>query len=504
MNQPGASQISHSVGHDGLTLRPAPDTWTAAAIEHHQRVARDPEALAASRSLRRELGLPEDGIIIMSGHQAEWWHPGILAKWLAMEAVAAGVRARGMTAHAVWVVVDQDANEAWKIRLPWRASGELGIRWLTLPITGHAPRGEAPAPDTPTGMRAALRAVDVRTAIHTLGHSGFKAVDSGLALMSELLAAHAHASSLAEQFGNAVLDAVGVAVGKAAPGLEAPRPVMASRLGATGMFASMLSSLQRDAAIATRSYNEAVTAAPDAKLRPLTDRAGRIETPLWRLRPGTPRGRVDAAQLGNVPTSELAPRALLMTALLRLGACNLFIHGLGGERYERVNDRWIDAWLQAAIGGASTPPAPVSIATATRFIPELAEGSPPPTAEQITKLQWTAHHARHAPGILGDAGQEAERERLVQRIRTARREGRSPREAFLELHRFLESFRGTNSAGLQHLAEQAGAAARRSAESNVVYARDWAFPLYPRDLLRHLQDQIQEKLTPANAQAAVP
>lgn len=503
MNQPGASQIPLAVGHDGLTLRPAPDTWTAAAIEHHQRVSRDPQALAASRLLRRELGLPEDGLIIMSGHQAEWWHPGILAKWLSMEAVAENVRTQGLTAHAVWVVVDQDTNEAWKIRLPWRTSGELGVRRLTLP-TGNAARSAAPAPDTPTGMRAPLHAVDVHAAVQSLGPSGFTTVDSGLALMSELLAAHAQVSSLAEQFGNAVRDGVGVAVGRAAPGLETPRLLMASRLGATGMFASVLSHLQRDAATATRAYNEAVTAAPDAKLRPLTDRAGRIETPLWRLRPGTPRGRVDAAQLGNVPTSELAPRALLMTALLRLGACNLFIHGLGGERYERVNDRWIDAWLKAAIGGASVPPAPVAIATATRFIPELAEGSPPPTVEQITRLRWTAHHARHAPGTLGDAEQEAERERLVQRIRTARREGRSPREAFLELHRFLESHRGTNAAGLQHLAEQADAAARRSDESTVVYARDWAFPLYPRDLLRHLQDQIQGKLTPANAQAAVP
>lgn len=506
MNPPGASSSPSrpAIVHDRLTLRPAPTEWAIRAIEHHHTLAVDPDASATARLLRRELGLPEDGVIIMSGHQAEWWHPGILAKWLAMEAVAAAVNAQGLNAHAVWVVVDQDANEAWKIRVPWRDAGRLNVRSVTLPAAAFEARPGLPAADTPTGMLPPLSAVTERAALQSPGPSGFASVDTGLARMSDFLGVHSGASSLAAQFGAAAKDAVAALVGTPPAGSEATRIVMASRLNVTGMFASVLSALRDDAQSGVSTYNDAATAAPDAKLRPLGMRAGRVETPVWRLRPGMPRGRVDASQLGQISSSELAPRALLMTALLRMGACNLFIHGLGGERYERVNDRWIQAWLKTAIAAPSFPPAPVAVASATRFIPALAEGSPPPTAEQITSLQWTAHHARHAPGVLGDAARETERRRLVLRIRTARREGRSPRESYLELHRFLEAHRGANAAALLALAEQAETAAARSTESMIVYARDWAFPLYPPDQLQELRHQILQRLTPPFSPAALP
>ena len=39
--------------------------------------------------LREQLGLPVHGPVIMTGHQAEFWHPGILAKYLACDAAGA-------------------------------------------------------------------------------------------------------------------------------------------------------------------------------------------------------------------------------------------------------------------------------------------------------------------------------------------------------------------------------------------------------------------------------
>ena len=46
----------------------------------------------------------------------------------------------------------------------------------------------------------------------------------------------------------------------------------------------------------------------------------------------------------------LMPRALLLTALVRLGMCDLFIHGTGGLIYDRVTEQWFADWLGQAEG----------------------------------------------------------------------------------------------------------------------------------------------------------
>jgi hypothetical protein len=75
---------------------------------------RDRAVLAplAKRS-REQLGLATDRPIIMSGHQAELWHPGIAAKAFAMSH-AAIINA----GQPVWLNVDQDANEPTQIAYP--------------------------------------------------------------------------------------------------------------------------------------------------------------------------------------------------------------------------------------------------------------------------------------------------------------------------------------------------------------------------------------------------
>ena len=59
-------------------------------------------------------------MMVMSGHQAEVWHAGILTKMLALRGVAGAAGAR-----AAWVVVDQDANEPGIIRYPTGSGGTL-------------------------------------------------------------------------------------------------------------------------------------------------------------------------------------------------------------------------------------------------------------------------------------------------------------------------------------------------------------------------------------------
>ena len=47
-----------------------------------------------------------------------------------------------------------------------------------------------------------------------------------------------------------------------------------------------------------------------------------------------------------MPEGELMPRALLLTLLLRSFACDLFVHGLGGEIYDPAMEAWVAPWVK--------------------------------------------------------------------------------------------------------------------------------------------------------------
>jgi hypothetical protein len=82
-----------------LTIRPPAPEW-AALLKHN-------DSAQATR-FRRELGLPTGKPLIMTGHQAEFWHTGILAKYLAADAAAGA-----LGADVAWLVVDQDRPARW-------------------------------------------------------------------------------------------------------------------------------------------------------------------------------------------------------------------------------------------------------------------------------------------------------------------------------------------------------------------------------------------------------
>ncbi|MCA9274359.1 MAG: hypothetical protein KDA31_15085, partial [Phycisphaerales bacterium] len=77
-------------------LDPEPTSW-ANLITHNT-------SERATR-FREQLGLPTDKPIIMTGHQAQLWHPGILAKLFAAQSVASQVGG-----VVVWLIVDMDTN----------------------------------------------------------------------------------------------------------------------------------------------------------------------------------------------------------------------------------------------------------------------------------------------------------------------------------------------------------------------------------------------------------
>lgn len=426
-----------------LTLAPAPLT-------------------AMQRQFRQELGLPTAGTIVMSGHQAEVWHPGIVAKWFAMKSLAAA-----HNAHAAWVVVDQDDNDPTRIKYP---TNNLERRTLGM---------ERPA--KPTGARPA------EPHIATVPEDCAAPARDGLARLLNAVNTHAKPPTLAEQYTRAACDLLG----RHADGVTL---VNASRLQHTTLFRKFVRAMRADGT-AVRLYNRAVLDTGRAGgVRTLhSDAARGEELPLWRLHPSGARLPIYAKDaLG--PGESLAPRALVLTALFRIAGCELFIHGLGGGVYDRVTDRWLellrqDPTTRALVG--DTRPAPTCVVTATRYLP-LASNSLA-TPEEIAHASWRAHRAQFDPLILGDHAAAARKAAALLAVSAAT--SRSDKlAAYRSLHTMLDEYRAAHNDELQHLDTLAESARTSRHAAAVVYDRTWPFPYYGDDALAALSHDVAAAL----------
>lgn len=430
--------------------------------------AAPPEAAA----FRSELGLPVSGVVVMSGHQAEFWHAGIAAKWFAAAATVRALNAAGVPsgppagppATFAWVVVDQDSNEPAIIRYPSAQGPRLSSSlWRLGPALGEMT-------DVPTGARPAIRAPEPPES------SATPAVARGLAEIARVMHAHADAPTLARQLSAATADLLAGAG-------PAPTFVCATGIARTSAFAGLLDRIAADPRACTAAYNAAIARHPAAGLKPLAEH----ELPLWHVRPGEPRRRVFAKTLSSVPVEQLAPRALLMTGLLRWAACDLFVHGTGGGVYDGAAEAWFESWLGRAL-------APITVATATLLLDHPRAADAPTDRHDAERTLWRAHHARHDPALVGDDWSARRKRDLLEQMAEARRVGKDRRPIYDELHRLLSRVRAENRSRLDELSVAAAAARAALRERPVLNDRTWPFPLHdPRrlaDLAEHIAQAV--------------
>lgn len=454
-------QVSEAIDNQP-TLRPDPTSWAGLLRRHFAGIG------PPHRTLRVQLGLPTDRPIVMAGHQAVLWHPGILAKYLAADALA-----RRVGGSAAWLVVDQDTDDPFAVRYPTRtADGRLGV--ATTPSRGTGAGHVRAVPDAPIGQQ--------RPGVIDPGDpSAPPAIDcvrDGLARIAGALGAYAEETSGARQVAGALGDLL-------EPLIPRSPTVFATGLAGTDLFAHLLSRMQEDPRACAYAYNGAVDRHPDAGLRPLVfdDANTRYELPLWRLEPGKPRRRVMADDVHGGRPTELAPKALLMTGLLRAGACDLFIHGTGGELYDRATEDWLSAWApEMAL-------CPGAVATATLHLPLLGPGTP--TAPQIARARWLAHRARHDPGLLNDQAAGMHKRELVASISAQPRHSPERLRLYHAMHEGLGRAREMHAADLERLARDAERLTGLAADAAIAADRTWAFPLYPPEVLSRLRDAVR-------------
>ncbi|MCB1282018.1 MAG: hypothetical protein KDB18_10905 [Salinibacterium sp.] len=174
--------------------------------------------------------------------------------------------------------------------------------------------------------------------------------------------------------------------------------------------------------------------------------------------------------------------------MLRLEACDLFIHGLGGgasrsgEGYDRATESWAREWLDSEL-------APAVVVSADLRL-DLANGQPLSTERELQRAANRAHSARHNPASIGEGAMQWEKMELVQRIAAAT--DRSARSSlFRELHGLLERHRKAHSGELSEVEAEADEARRRVSGARVAARRDWSFVLYPDDSIQALRSTVE-------------
>lgn len=438
-------------------------------------------SLAEWRDMTRvQLGLPTDCPILATGHQATLWHPGILAKYLSLDA------AREATGFAAAnVIVDQDVEDFGGFDVPvLRADGSLAAKRIEL---AHAKT------DVPIALHGAFQPIAPSRATYA-----GEFIAHGVERIVSAVEQHTNAPNAARQMAHALEDLM-------QPWAKPFASVFASDLSSTSLARAIVQHMASDPHACAEAYNRAISDTPETGIPPLLVRDDYVELPLWRVGSDGRRQRAydsdvhawldlhahrkTTQSIANENAFMLMPRALLMTAIIRLGLCDLFIHGTGGARYDVIMEQWIKAWLGVRV-------APVAVVTATVRLPLQHETDTDFISAKRTARKMWHDPAAHANAVASSDNLPSDGKRAwLEEIARNPRNSLERRRAYLAMHARLEALREQppyDEAVLE--AQQALARARQAARNAVVASRrDWAFPLYPPAMIDDLAASIRAR-----------
>ncbi len=444
------------------------------------------------------------GTIIACGHQPAFVHPGVWVKHAAVRRAAEAWELAGLD-----LVVDNDAPVSGSLRVP--QVGEDGLV------------GERQTAMMPGGSSGS--AYEGRAALSA------KEIDRFARAMSEALGERFAASAMpgyleglrgagAEDFVDQHLcgrrrvdDRLGV---------EVPESRVSEAFG--GPF---VGHLLADAAGFADAYNAALGDYRRAQgvrgvNRPLPDLmrdADRVETPFWVYRPRERRRRLlvaaegarlrlfgDREEIGAVARDDLLhdadgalasiapwrvrPRALTLTLWARLLVCDLFVHGIGGAKYERITDGIFRRYFRCE------PPAYACVSATLRLpLPLHGVGAAEAARARRDLRDLRFNPQRH----LVEAPREliAERSRLVETSQQLR-EQRGDR---LERRRIWQALRQINQRLLDARPDAFDQARTRldlirqqAASDTVANSREFFYCLQPCERLAALAAKVAEAM----------
>jgi len=451
----------------GVSVRAWPDaeTWAELALTRFRSLS------AEKRSARAELGLPTDRPIVMTGHQAGFWHPGILSKYIAADRLA-----KSIGGAAAAVVVDHDAVDPLHVQAVSQKNGGH-VQLQTVSLRQRRDGALLPRLETPICAEE-LDRVRATGGLIDADRTAFAA-------MTEALVRHRDSESLAAQ--------------TAAANAELLEPWMrahwftAGRLVRTEHWQRFFAMAVEDPARCARAYNRAVALHEEAGIPPLfaMAREERWELPFWLLDDVRGRRRLFAEMLeqpGFDPT-RLATKAMSLTASLRWNMCDLFIHGAGGAVYDHATDEWIRNWL-----GEELAPSVAITADVYRGLPvEAMRGV---SLGDLAGAQWLAHSARHNPDLIGDHAAASRKRDFVVGIEDSEVGSDARLDLYRRMHAWLETVREHHGGELEQLDQRAARLEQGLTVQRLEAKRDWPSVLYPPDRLDRLAAIIEGLLSP--------
>ena len=469
------------------------------------------EALRYTRSYR-DVALPTDGElasrpILVAGHQPQLFHPGVWFKNFGLGRLAERNRA-----VAINLVIDSDTMKVATLRVPGGTVRD--------PIVENVPF-DKPAAELPYEQRT-IRDLDC---LRSFGQRAGRLIKPLVPepLLDEFWPWVVEQSHNTSNLGECLARARHCQEGAwGLSTLELPQSRVCNLAGFHQFICHLLAQLPRLWDI----YNAAITEYRRAnhvrsRVHPvpnLTASEDWLEAPLWLWSDSDPhRRRVFVRQRGDqlvlsdragieillnlTPEGEahtavaqlselqrqgikLRTRALITTMFARIVLGDLFLHGIGGAKYDEVTDLMIERFF------GIEPPKYMTL-TATLRLPVVrgddAPASVAAVSDQVRQLRF--HPERFIETSIAD-GEAAKlidtKRRWVETTQTsenAKTRCHSIRDANERLSRFLLN------ESRQLLAERDSIVGRMRAQA-ILSSREYAFCLYPEESLRRLMQQI--------------
>lgn len=467
--------------------------------------------LAALRtSLRRRMGC--GGPVVLSGHQAEFYHAGVLAK-----VVAASLLTAERDAAPLFLTVDSDVPRSSSLAVPERTGH--GLRRINVEYMPQTV--DAPAESLPAMPREHWRDFFAQVSDRMRGAEG------------SLLATFADGWTSGDD-GGATHLVDGLARGRRAVerglGLRPARDVRVSELFETPELSVLAGHVLLHAGRFASAYNEALAAyrrrlrvrAHGRPVPALAIEGPRIEAPFWVYRPGESRRRLfveparDAitlhadhapiATLGRPRLSRfdggwrladelgewrIRPRALTLSGFTRLLLSDLFIHGVGGARYDAMTDDLVERFFGCR-------PAPMACVTATLHMALPTERV---TRGELTTARWRSRDLRFNPQrYLHTIPRDLLENRAALLARSERLRAAQPgdhaarRVVFGEIHRVNEQILKTDPWRAAEFDQRIESLEHAWRASQIALDREYFYALHSRAALELMVDRLREAL----------
>ncbi len=462
------SRSSDSIVRDGNSRAMGLNLHVAPSPRRNADLA--PIAAQARKQIQESLGISGE-FTCGVGHQPVFWHPGILAKFMATSALAAACGG-GRWIH---FLSDQDALDPARVDVPVRdAGGTVRRSSLRLCAVDTRLARDAVACARPPFAPRKTEGIELASPF----------ADSALEEILSAIRSASDASTAAVQIARANEACARRWITPSQAIIPSQRLL---RAGAP-ILERILDAPQKCA----ESFNRALGLDPRAA-RPLRVNGARSEVPVWGIRCDGRRERIDAveARARLHAGTALLPRAFLASGLMRL-ACDTFFHGLGGVRYEHVGERWWTDFL-----GIELPPSSHATATLHPRGPDLGVAAELTTSPTISwREAWWDPIRLDARGV-NETLRDATRGELLVRIARAPRKSAERRSAYKALCGHIEALRESRIDRLALLRE--GEAKNRIDRGQVELVRDrtWPFQMIHSDGIDALASAIEIQIKSA-------